>query len=564
MTRVLKNLRIMSLMTGEYIPADLLIRNSKIESILPPGTAQGENITDCSGKTAVYGFADAHFHAESTMLTLPRLAEVLLQHGTTAIYINPHEIANVGGIPALREMLNECRALPLRIYIVAPCKVPTVPLLEASGAEVGLQELREMLCWPETVGIGELDAFKLLSDEPRFRSYIEESQKRGLKICGSISGFSGAELEKCIAAGITDDHESVTGEEALEKLRLGCCVHVREGSAEHNLRSVMSVLRNYPSGYGRICFCCDDRTASDLLQEGHIDHCIRESIRQGLDPFWAYRMGSSNPAAYYHQEERFGLIAPGKIADLVLVDDVQSVHITDVFSGGMQVVRDGELIWHADACRHPSERTIVWPENLTEKDLRVPSRSGNQALVNLAEIMECQIGTRLRQTRLPVSDGTVLAEGAVEYYSLAERYRGKKTVVNGFLSGFGLKRGAIAQSINHDNHHLVSVGKDRADMTLALNRVAEIGGGIVLALEGRIIGELQLPYWGLLTDLPAEETATQLRHLRKLAGMLGYDGASDPFSLLSLIALPVIPEAGFTDRGMIDVRNQRVIPVVIS
>ena len=565
MSIVLRNLRLISTLSGEYIPADIEIQGERIRAIMPPFTGRGEETIDCTGKYATYGFADAHFHSESTMLSLPHLAEILLKRGTTAIYINPHEVANVGGLQAMRQMLDQGQGLPLRIFIVAPCKVPTAPQLEQSGAVIGMQEVEEMLGWPETVGIGELDAFKLIELQPPAADYIACAREKGFRICGSVSGFSGTDLQQCVAAGITDDHESTTGEEALEKLRLGCCLHVREGSAEHNLDDIMGTLKNYPFGYSQICFCCDDRTASDLLYEGHIDHCIRKSIALGIDPIWAYRMGTYNTAAYYRNDDRYGLIAPGKVADLVLVDDLEAVHVTDVFFGGRQLVQNGELLQRMAGPSAVPANSVRWKRNVTGEDLAVFAEKVDCILANVVKVLPGQIRTQLIQKDLPVQEGVVLLpadrEDDIQFFTLAERYKGEGRLVNAFVSGFGLQRGAIAGSISHDHHHLVSVGVNREDMAVALNRVAELGGGLTVALHGKIIDELPLPLWGLLSDEPGEETAGALKRLRAVAEKLGYCGKCDPFAALSLVSLPVIPEAGFTDRGLIDTVRQKVIPI---
>lgn len=568
MSIVLRNLQLISTLSGEYIPADIEIQGERIRAIMPPFVGHGEETIDCTGKYATYGFADAHFHSESTMLSLPHLTEILLKRGTTAIYINPHEVANVGGLQAIREMLDQGRGLPLRIFIVAPCKVPTVPRLEESGAVIGVQEVEKMLSWPETVGIGELDAFKLIKLQQPISDYITCAQEKRFRICGSISGFSGTDLQQCVAAGITDDHESTTGEEALEKLRLGCYLHVREGSAEHNLDDIMATLKDYPYGYSQICFCCDDRTASDLLYEGHIDHCIRKSIALGVDPIWAYRMGTYNTAAYYRNEDCYGLIAPGRVADLVLVDDLEAVHVTDVFFGGKQVVKNGELQQKMSiSCVLPGN-SVQWRRKVTGKDLTVFTGKVDTILTNIVKVLPGQIRTQLIQKDLPVREGAVslpLEQGEdIQFFTLAERYKGEGRLVNAFVAGFGLQEGAIAGSISHDHHHLISVGADREDMAVALNRVAELGGGLAVALRGKIIDELPLPLWGLLSNESGQGTADALKRLRSVVESIGYHGKCDPFAALSLVSLPVIPEAGFTDKGLIDTVRQKVISIFVE
>lgn len=568
MTLILKDCRILSVATGEILPGDIAIDGGVIRAILPVGEGCGDRVIDCGGKYASPGFADAHFHSESTLLSLPHLTELLLRKGTTTLYINPHEAANVGGLDAVKSLLRESTKLPMHIYVVAPCKVPTAPGLEHSGACFGLKELEEMLSWPETVGIGEIDAYKLLHPSEPYASFIKKAHEHRLAVCGSVSGLSGEQLQKCMGNGVTDDHESVTGDEALEKLRSGCFLHVREGSTEHNLAAVLNAVSGHPECFSQLCFCCDDKTAGDLMDEGHIDTCIRKAIALGIKPLWAYRMATFNTACYYGQAHSYGLIAPGRAADILLLDDLEQVHITDMFFAGRQVMADGELLWKPDAeqALPESQNTIRWPRPLIEKDLSVLCQQEKLALAHVVRVIPGQIVNKLETAQLPVREGVVCCDPKrdIQYFTLAERYHGRSETVNAFVGGFGLRQGALAASVSHDHHHLVSVGVCHTDMAFALNHIAQMGGGLAVVCDGKVLAQLPLPIWGLLSESDAAETVDICQKLRQAAAQLGWSAKEDPFSVLSLLSLPVIPDAGFTDMGLINTRSQMVMDVLVS
>ncbi|MBP3736760.1 MAG: adenine deaminase [Lachnospiraceae bacterium] len=569
---ILQNCKIIDPVTSSVTPGDIVIKDGKILSLRDPGAAKdiaGSEIIDCSGKYASPGFADAHFHSESTMLSLGSLAEVLIRRGTTALYINPHEVANVAGIDGVRTLLRDSASIPLHIFLIAPCKVPTAPKLEKSGAAFGPPELEEMLSWPDTVGIGEIDAHKLLHPSEPYTGFIEKAKQHKLAVCGSINGFRGRELQTCFASGITDDHESVSGAEALEKLRYGAYLHVREGSTEQNLTDILAVLRDHPGCFSRICFCCDDKMPGDLLHVGHIDNNIRKAVEAGIDPVAAIGMATCNTAAYYGQEDRFGHLSPGREADIVLMDEIDPLHVTDVFFAGRQVLRNGELIWHAPKSSSLPDsvyRSIHINRRLSVGEMLIPCASGERAHARIVQITPGQIVNRILTEELPVKDGMVRADNGrnIQHFALVERYQGEGKVLPAFVKGYGITRGAFAASVSHDHHHLVCVGVDPVDMAAALNRIIELGGGMTVAAGGVIQAELPLPIWGLLSSLSAEETARRELELNRAVETLGCSFAQkvSPFAVLSLMSLPVIGEAGFTDQGLIDVRAQKIMPVL--
>lgn len=569
MSLLLKNCRVINPLVEEIILGDIEIDYGIVQRVTPCGQGVGDEVLDCSGKYASYGFADAHFHLESTLLSPAHLAEVLLQKGTTSLFVNPHEVANVGGLDAVQRLMESARQLPIRLYLIVPCKVPTAPNLEHSGAAFGIDELRKMLDWPQAVAIGEMDAYKLMHPIEPYISFIKMAQQKGLRVCGSVQGLSRKQLQACIAAGMTDDHESIGGAEALEKLHGGLYIHVREGSSERNLESILREMLPHSDSLSKLCFCSDDKTCEDLIKEGHIDWCIRKAMELGYPPAHAYRMGTYNTACYYGQTGVHGLIAPGRRADIVLLDDLERVNVTDVFFDGIPVLQDKQLLWSANRAPEPACAcgTVKWKRPLQETDLQVITLSGAfRAVARIIQLLPGQIVNRLVSCELPVRDGVVCAdlEQDVQYYSLAERYRGEALVVNAFVQGFGLRRGAIATSVSHDHHHLVSVGADQTDMAQALNLIAEWGGGMAVVHNGKLLASLKLPLWGLMSKNPSEEVSAACSTLCMAASALGWATKGNPFTALSLLSIPVIPEAGITDQGLVDVHAQRTLSVLIS
>lgn len=568
MSLLLRHCRVLNPLNGDITPADIEIRSGVISRVVPFGHGVGAEVVDCGGKYASYGFADAHFHLESTLLSPAHLAEVLLRKGTTSLYVNPHEVANVGGLNAVRQLMESAKRLPIRLYLIVPCKVPTAPILERSGAAFNIQALRKMLEWPQTVGIGEMDAYKLMHPTEPYTSFIKMAQAKGLRVCGSVQGLSPKQLEACIAAGITDDHESISGAEALEKLRGGLYIHVREGSSERNLESILQEMLKHPESLPKLCFCSDDKTCDDLISEGHIDCCIRKAIALGYPPAQAYRMGAYNIASYYDQAGVHGLIAPGRKADIVLLDDLERVSVTDVFFNGIHVIRNHMPLQDGNRVPEPicGLYTVKWKQPLREADLQITAPSGTlRAAARVIRLLPGQIVNRLVSCELPVQGRVVCADPAqdIQYYALAERYRGESLVVNAFVQGFGLKRGAIATSVSHDHHHLVSIGANQADMALALNLIAGWGGGMVVVRDGKLLASLKLPLWGLMSQLPSEQVSVACRTLCMAASVLGWSAEGNPFTALSLLSIPVIPEAGMTDQGLVDVCAQKVVPVLL-
>ncbi len=567
-SKVFRNCRLVNVVSGEIYPADIVTADDKIYAVAGPGEGRGEEILDCTGLFAAPGFIDAHFHPESTFLALPELARILAGRGTTAIFANPHEIANVLGLDGIARLLADSEEAPLHTYVLAPCKVPTAPGLETSAAEFGMGEIEEMMSWPNVVGVGEIDAFKLLKPNPKFAATITVARSRGLKVCGSINGFMGDALNTIVRGGITDDHEATSGEEALAKLRLGCTLFVREGSTERNLADILPFLVRHCRFQDQICFCTDDKHPDDLLREGHIDHNIRKAIALGIEPVLAYRMATFNTARHYGLERRIGALTPGSQADIILLRDLEKVEISAVYFGGRPVVGDAAAV-NGDAVGTIPQfgrNTVKVKARLIPADLKVSAPVGEgHVAVRAAEIVPNQIVTKMVTLRLPVAGGEVFCDpaGNINKFILVERHRSSGQITKGFFKGFGLNRGALASSVAHDHHHLVAVGANEADMATALNQIIEWGGGLVAVADGHVLAGLPLPIAGLISDQPAAYVISRLEELNQAAARLGCPLAS-PFATLSLVSLPVIPEVGFTDQGMIDVLRQQVVEVVIG
>jgi adenine deaminase len=565
---VLQNSQLLNVLTGEVYEADIIISNGIITGITKRGQGIGKKIVDFTGLFAVPGFIDAHFHTESTLLSLPELTKVLLQRGTTTIFVNPHEIANVLGLKGIKMLLQDAINLPIRIYVIAPCKVPTVPGLEVTGANFGIEEIEEMLSWPEVVGIGEIDAFKLLKPQPKYTAMIELAKSRTLSICGSINGFSGNALSKCLFSGITDDHESISAEEALEKLRLGATVFIREGSTERNLEEIICSVKDKIRFFDKFCFCTDDKHPDELLEEGHIDYCIKKAISLGIEIPLAYRMASFNTASHFKMQHKIGLIAPGRQADIVLLSDLENVAINKVLFNGKIVVDERKIVYSYTKLRENNwgRNTVNVKRPLKVDDVKVAVEdNADYCNVRAAKIVPDQIITKLVSIKLPVSNKQVELDldQDINKFILVERHNATGKIVKGFIQGFGLKKGAIASSVAHDHHNLIALGVEDEDIVMAINSLITMEGGLVAVCKGKILASLPLPIAGLVSDLSLDEVLQRLLELQVATEELGNTLPQSPFAILSLMTLPVIPEVGFTDQGMIDVYKQKVIDSII-
>jgi adenine deaminase len=550
---VLKRARVVNLFTNEILSTDVAIHDGHVVGF---GSYSGPTEIDLADSFVLPGLIDGHLHIESTMLAPGEFARAVVPHGVTSVIVDPHEIGNVLGADGVRMLIQATRGLPLRVFINVPSCVPASPW-ENSGFELGADEIAALLDEERVVGVAEVMNFPgVLDTEPDVLAKIELGQRRRVPIDGHAPGVSGKDLCAYVAAGIESDHETTRADEAEEKLRLGMWLMVREGSTEHNLAELLPVVQRHRAR--RALLVTDDRTPTDLRDEGHVDHALRLAISLGLDPFSAIAMASLNAA------ERFGLkhlgaVAPGFRADLMVVDDLQQPRARMVLVDGRIVAQDGRSLFTPGEFDYGRARDSVRLGQINPASLRLPSEGGQCRVIGL---VPGQIVTEHLIDSPLVRDGEIVADTERDLLKLAvlERHRATGNVGVGLVHGFGLRVGALASSVAHDAHNVGVVGTNDRDMLAAVNAVADLQGGLAVVRDGQLIASLPLPLAGLMSDLPFEEVAARLEKVEAAARSLGCK-PDRPFMSLSFLALSVIPSLKLTDRGLIDVEAWRVVPV---
>jgi len=546
----IRNVRVVNVFTGEIEgPTDIAIAGDRIAGI--GSYRDGEVVVDGEGLFASPGFIDAHIHLESSLLVPDQFARAVVPRGTSAVICDPHEIANVSGLAGLRYMVEAGRALPFGIFITAPSCVPATGL-ETAGATLGVEEIREVLGWPECVGLGEMMNFPgLLAGAPDVLAKLEAAA--GRHIDGHAPGLTGPALNAYAAAGPVSDHESTTLDEGREKLARGFTLMIREGSSERNLATLVPLVNDYT--YPRCVFASDDRASLDLRDLGHMDHTLRRAVEEGLAPVRAVAMASLNAANAFGLPRR-GALAPGFVADVVLLEDLTRFEVRRVFHGGREVARDGRLLVEPGGGAE-GPRDTVRLQALSAGALCIPAKGESTAAI---ELVPGQIITKRAETSPPRENGCWLADPGADLLKLvvAERHHASGRVASALVKGFGFKKGAIASSVAHDSHNLIAAGASDRDILTALRAIAAEGGGLCFASDGAVREILPLPVAGLLSDRPLDEVCEGLSRLRK--AVAGAGGSLEaPFAALSFLALPVIPELRLTDFGLVDVMKQELL-----
>ena len=505
-------------------------------------------------------YIDGHTHIESSLLTPSRYAATVVPRGTCCVVTDPHEIANVTGVEGVKFMIEDSARTPLRVYFTIPSCVPATNL-ETSGATIGLEEIKELKSLKRVIGLGEVMNFTgVIRGEKSILEKIKACE--GMTIDGHAPGLRGPELCAYISAGIKSDHESTTLDEASEKLSMGMWIMIREGSTSKNLHDLAPIVsKGSPE---RVMLVTDDTHAEDLLEEGHMDHLLRRAVEEGIDPIDAVRMVTMKPAEYFGLKS-LGGIAPGKWADLVVVDDLRDFEAKAVLIGGKVVAEEG--IYLAGFEEPSPKAALKNTMNLKEvkpRDLSIKYNLGDEATVRAIGLVEGQLYTEHLKVRMGVVDGEVEADPTRDLLKVCVVERHKRTgrVGKGFLKGFGLEEGAVASSIAHDSHNVVAVGVNDIDICVAVNRLKAIGGGFAVALRSKVLSDLPLPVAGLMSMKTAEEVSTRMKRLHDVVASLGCEVKS-PFMALSFLTLPVIPELKITDLGLIDVEKFEVVDLFV-
>jgi len=547
---ILANAKVVNVFTGEVESGNVAISGDRIAGV--GDYHQAKQVLDLGGKYLAPGLINGHTHLESSMLDIAQYARAVVPRGTLEVVTDLHELANVCGLEGIRYVLNCARRLPLELFLMAPSCVPATHL-ETSGATLGLEEVRQLLRWKGCIGLGEVMNFPgVLSGDETVLSKINLA--RGKIIDGHAPGVTGKNLTAYIAAGIFSDHESVSLEEGEEKLRQGMFIMIREGSSEKNLDALLPLVTD--KTYKRCLFVVDDRSCVDLLRDGDIDAVVRKAIRRGLDPVRAIQMATINAAEYFRLD-RLGAVSPGYLANLIVIGELSKLQIDMVFYRGRLVAREGESLFplYQPDGRGLTNTVNIKPFNI--EALGLPS-SGETELV--IEVVPGQIITRKRVERVEVKGEVVVTEIGRDILKLVvvERHKATGNIGLGLVTGFGLKRGALASSIAHDSHNIIAVGTNDEDIFAAVKEIEKLQGGLAVAAGGKVLASLALPIAGLLSDEPLEVVVAKLEKLEKLAKDLG-TALPSPFATLSFLALPVIPELRLTDLGLVDVNAFKLV-----
>ncbi|PKD32719.1 Adenine deaminase [Ruminococcus bromii] len=543
---VLKNAKYLNVFSNEFLCGDIAVANGLIAGV---GKYDGKTEIDVSGKLVLPGFIDAHIHLESSMVTPAEFAKAVVAHGTTTVITDPHEITNVMGIYGVEYMIQASQNLPIDVHFMMPSCVPATEIDE-SGAELDCKDIDLYLDNNKKVlGLAEMMNYVgVINGDKNVLSKIVTSQAHHKKIDGHAPELSGNDLNAYIAAGVYSDHECSTFENALEKLRKGQFIMIREGTAAHNLKALMPLLTQ--QYYSRCMFATDDKHPSDLLYGGHIDYIVKQALKNGADPIVALKTATHHAARYFLLNNK-GAIASGYLADIVVVDNLEDFNVETVFKRG-KLVFDGEV-------KDFSAPTV--DEKLAEKcfdtfhlDSVTPSSfkvDGKLGLIGL-------VGGELLTRNLGTAD-KIDVENDILKIACIERHKGTNHIGVGYVKGYSLKSGAVATSVAHDSHNIITVGCNDDDIAVAVNAIKDSKGGIAVVENGKIKALLELPIAGLMSDEPLTTVNEKLENAKSSAYELGADKSIDPFMTLSFLSLPVIPSLRITTKGVFDVENWKML-----
>ena len=542
---VLKNAKYLNVFSNEFLSGDIAVANGLIAGV---GKYDGKTEIDVSGKLVLPGFIDAHIHLESSMVTPAEFAKAVVAHGTTTVITDPHEITNVMGIDGVEYMIQASQNLPIDVHFMMPSCVPATEIDE-SGAELDCKDIDLYLDNKKVLGLAEMMNYVgVINGDKNVLSKIVTSQAHHKKIDGHAPELSGNDLNAYIAAGVYSDHECSTFENALEKLRKGQFIMIREGTAAHNLKALMPLLTQ--QYYSRCMFATDDKHPSDLLYGGHIDYIVKQALKNGADPIVALKTATHHAARYFLLNNK-GAIASGYLADIVVVDNLEDFNVETVFKRG-KLVFDGEV-------KDFPAPTV--DEKLAEKcydtfhlDSVTPSSfkvDGKLGLIGL-------VGGELLTRNLGTAD-KIDVENDILKIACIERHKGTNHIGVGYVKGYSLKSGAVATSVAHDSHNIITVGCNDDDIAVAVNAINDSNGGIAVVENGKIKALLELPIAGLMSDEPLTTVNEKLENAKSSAYELGADKSIDPFMTLSFLSLPVIPSLRITTKGVFDAENWKML-----
>jgi adenine deaminase len=546
------------------VKGDRIATIGNVEHTVGPDT----EIVDAKEKWVSPGFIDGHVHVESAMVTGTEFAKAVLPRGTTAIFMDPHEIANVLGLNGVRFFINESATLPLKMLVTFPSCVPAAPSFETTGGSVGPKEVRDAMSWRGVVALGEMMNYPgVLASDPNVHGEIAATLKAGKVVEGHAVNLLDKDLAAYAAAGITSCHESTKKIQAMQKIRNGMYAMLREGSGARDLADTIKAVTEAKLDSRHVCLVTDDREPITLLQEGHMDHVIRRAIEEGIDPVEAIQMATLNVAEHFECARELGSIAPARYADMVILDQLDKVSVDTVIADGKVVSRNGKLTVKLPAPKFPKSvrKSMKLKRPPTVDDLAIRTKTNKSSVkVRTIGVMPTNVFTRHLEAQASVREGNVQANPEEDMAKIAvfERHQASGNVGLGFITGLGLRDGAVASTVGHDSHNLVVAGMDDHSMIEAARLLIQIGGGMVAVRDQRVLMHLPLPIAGLMSDQSVQTVARQMKELKAAWSKLG-STLPAPTITLAFTTLSVIPELRITDKGLLDtVQFKFVNPII--
>ena len=551
---------------------DIAITHGRIACVVPNASyciGDDTEVIEAEGRYMIPGLCDGHMHIESGMLTPAEFARAVIPHGTTSMFTDPHEIANVLGLKGVRLMHDEALLQPINVFTQMPSCAPSAPGMETTGFEISAEDVAEAMTWPGIIGLGEMMNFPGVSNsDPKMLAEIAATQNAGKTVGGHYASPDlGPAFAAYVAGGPADDHEGTCEEDAIARMRQGMRSMIRLGSAWYDVESQITAITEKGLDSRNMILCTDDCHSGTLVNDGHMNRAVRHAIECGCDPLVALQMATINTATHFGLEREIGSLTPGRRADVILTSDLRTLTIEKVFARGQLIAVDGTIITRCPHLDWPdsARQTVNMGKTLSATDFEVSAPSGaNSVTANVIGVIENQAPTKALKMDLPVFDGLVEGVNGTCQIALVERHRATGRVVNAFVSGFGYEgKMAMASTVAHDSHHMIVVGTDRAHMAMAANRLAEVGGGITIYQNGQETALVELPIAGLMSDKPATEVAASAEKMMQAMRECGCT-LNNAYMQHSLLALVVIPELRISDLGLVDVRTFEFIPVIES
>ncbi|MTH33849.1 adenine deaminase [Paracoccus limosus] len=556
--------------TREVIPGiDVAVADGRVAYVGPdagPSIGPQTQVIEAKGRYMLPGLIDAHMHVESGMLTPAGFAAAVIPHGTTTIFHDPHEVANVLGLDGVRLMRDESLIQPISMFTQMPSCAPSAPGLETTGAPISAGEVAQAMGWDGIIGLGEMMNFPgVAAGDEQMLAEIAATRAAGKTVGGHYASPDlGRPFHAYVAGGAADDHETTSEAQGIARVRQGMGCMMRLGSAWYDVETQITAITERGLDPRFFILCTDDSHSGTLVHDGHMNRVVRHAIACGCDPLIAIQMATINSASHFGLERELGSITPGRRADVILTSDLTALPIELVIAQGQVVAEAGRRLVDCPRLDWPdSARNSVHLGNvLTGADFELPAK-GDQVRVRVIGVVENQAPTRALEADLPVRDGLIEAEGEICQIALVERHRGAGGVVNGFVSGFGYRgRVAVASTVAHDSHHMIVVGTDRETMAAAANHLGAVGGGVTVFRDGAELATVALPIAGLMSDQPAEEVAEAAQAIVQAMQDCGCT-LNNAYMQHSLLALVVIPELRISDLGIVDVREFRIVDLIV-